>query len=121
MTTLPAAPRLSRSRAVGRSLPRARSVLLALLVLAAALYLWSLSRNGWTNDYYSAAVRSMGTDWHDFLCASFDARGVVTVDKRVGSSKLMAAVRATCKRAPTSDGALYDCHGAARALRAHAS
>ena len=24
-------------------------------------------RNGWANTYYSAAVRSMSTSWHDFL------------------------------------------------------
>ena len=32
--------------------------------------LWALSRNGWANDYYSAAVRSMSSSWHDFLFAS---------------------------------------------------
>src|SRR5262249_55415797 len=55
---------------------------LALLaVLAAVLYLWALSRNGWANDYYSAAVRSMSSSWHDFLYASLDRSGVMTVDK----------------------------------------
>ncbi len=66
-----------RLRAV--SLPRPE--LAVLLVLAAALYLWSLSKNGWANDYYSAAVRSMSGSWHDFLYGSFDAKGLMTVDK----------------------------------------
>ena len=52
-----------------------------LLGLAALLYLWALSKNGWANDYYSAAVRSMAGSWHDFLYGSFDAKGLMTVDK----------------------------------------
>jgi 4-amino-4-deoxy-L-arabinose transferase-like glycosyltransferase len=50
-------------------------------VLASVLNLWALSRNGWANDYYSAAVRSMSTSWHNFLFASLDPSGVMTVDK----------------------------------------
>ena len=51
------------------------------MLLAALLNLWALSRNGWANDYYSAAVRSMSTSWHNFLFASLDQSGVMTVDK----------------------------------------
>ena len=58
-----------------------RPELVGLLVLAGVLYLWALSRNGWANDYYSAAVRSMSTSWHNFLFASLDPSGVMTVDK----------------------------------------
>jgi 4-amino-4-deoxy-L-arabinose transferase-like glycosyltransferase len=58
-----------------------RPELLALLVLAALLNLWGLSRNGFANEYYSAAVRSMSTSWHAFLYGSFDRGGVMTVDK----------------------------------------
>src|SRR3954466_14989712 len=58
-----------------------RPELAALLVLAAVLNLWALDQNGWANDYYSAAVRSMASSWHNFLYASFDASGVMTVDK----------------------------------------
>jgi 4-amino-4-deoxy-L-arabinose transferase-like glycosyltransferase len=82
-----AAPRLARSdagarlRARARSLKRPRPELAGLLVLAALLNLWALSRNGWANDYYSAAVRSMSTNWHAFLYGSFDSSGVMTVDK----------------------------------------
>jgi 4-amino-4-deoxy-L-arabinose transferase-like glycosyltransferase len=49
--------------------------------MAAVLNLWSLSRNGWANTYYAAAVRSMSSSWHDFLFASLDKGGVMTVDK----------------------------------------
>lgn len=64
-----------------RALPLPRPELAVLLALAAVLYLWALSRNGWANDYYSAAVRSMSGSWHDFLFGSFDAKGLMTVDK----------------------------------------
>jgi 4-amino-4-deoxy-L-arabinose transferase-like glycosyltransferase len=67
---------------VARTRPRVRRPeLLVLLALAAGLYLWALSRNGWANMYYSAAVRSMSTSWHAFLYGSFDAGGLMTVDK----------------------------------------
>src|SRR3954454_15330075 len=58
-----------------------RPELAALLVLAAVLNLWALDQNGWANDYYSAAVRSMASSWHNFLYGSFDPSGVMTVDK----------------------------------------
>src|SRR4051812_8626138 len=58
-----------------------RPELAALLVLAAVLNLWALDTNGWANDYYSAAVRSMAGSWHNFLYGSFDASGGMTVDK----------------------------------------
>jgi 4-amino-4-deoxy-L-arabinose transferase-like glycosyltransferase len=53
----------------------------ALLLLAGVLNLWALDRNGWANEYYSAAVRSMSTSWHNFLYDSFDPSGLMTVDK----------------------------------------
>jgi 4-amino-4-deoxy-L-arabinose transferase-like glycosyltransferase len=82
----PATPLAGNSERLGerlsgltRRLPRPE--LAALLVLAAVLYLWGLSKNGWANDYYSAAVRSMSLSWHNFLFASADPSGVMTVDK----------------------------------------
>src|SRR6201989_360752 len=71
----------------GRTVPgwlarvAARPELLAVIGIAAALNLWGLSINGWANTYYSAAVRSMSTSWHDFLFASLDKSGLMTVDK----------------------------------------
>src|ERR1700750_967827 len=75
--------RLPRSAADSgvRSAIARRPELLALLVLAAVLNLWALSRNGFANEYYAAAVRSMSTSWHAFLYGSFDQGGVMTVDK----------------------------------------
>jgi 4-amino-4-deoxy-L-arabinose transferase-like glycosyltransferase len=60
---------------------RARPELSAVLAIAALLNLWGLSINGWANTFYSAAVRSMTTSWHDFLFASLDKTGLMTVDK----------------------------------------
>ena len=68
-----------RPAALAARLPRPE--LSALIALAAALNLRALSRNGWANDYYSAAVRSMSSSWHNFLYASADPSGVMTVDK----------------------------------------
>src|SRR3954451_20588401 len=68
-------------RAMTRLSPRLRPELAGLLVLTALLNLWALSRNGWANEYYSAAVRSMTTSWHNFLFGAFDQAGVMTVDK----------------------------------------
>ncbi len=78
------APRLTAlrgERARRLTLRAPRPELIGLVVLAAVLNLWALSRNGWANDYYSAAVRSMSTSWHNFLFASLDPSGVMTVDK----------------------------------------
>ncbi len=55
--------------------------LAAVMSLAAVLNLWALARNGWANQYYAAAVKSMSVSWHDFLFASLDKGGVMTVDK----------------------------------------
>ncbi len=73
----PAPRTLSRAR----SRLRLRPELGALIGFAAVLNLWGLSINGWANTYYSAAVRSMTASWHNFLFASLDQSGLMTVDK----------------------------------------
>ena len=70
-----------RERAGAVAVRIGRPELWALVGVTAFLNLWDLSRNGWANTYYSAAVRSMSSSWHDFLYASFDRSGVMTVDK----------------------------------------
>ncbi len=78
--TLPAAVGHTRVR-LGSVAGTARAQLAALMVLAGGLNLWALSRNGWANTYYSAAVRSMSSSWHDFLFGAMDRAGAMTVDK----------------------------------------
>jgi len=75
--------RVRRVRNVGGTV-RTLSRIGEIAVLAAVsglLNFWTLSRNGWANTYYAAAVRSMSTSWHDFLYASLDHSGVMTIDK----------------------------------------
>ncbi len=78
----PAAPRPRvRVRTAARRTFGARPELSAVLAITAVLNLWGLGANGWANAYYSAAVRSMSSSWHDFLFASLDRTGLMTVDK----------------------------------------
>jgi 4-amino-4-deoxy-L-arabinose transferase-like glycosyltransferase len=87
--TSPAAPGRSHGRAAVDP-PRYRTgarrlvplpELGVLVVITGLLNLWALDRNGWANEYYSAAVRSMSSSWHNFLYGSFDPSGLMTVDK----------------------------------------
>jgi 4-amino-4-deoxy-L-arabinose transferase-like glycosyltransferase len=89
----PAAPLEPTPAAVPwwRSLGRMRPELALLLLVAGVLNLWGLSENGWANEYYSAAVRSMSSSWHAFLYGSFDAAGAMTVDKPPLSSWVQVA------------------------------
>src|SRR3954469_23977176 len=79
MSTISLSP--PRPMARLRALSRPRPELLGVLALAAILNLWALGQNGWANDYYSAAVRSMAARWHNFIYESFDPSGLMTVDK----------------------------------------
>src|SRR5690242_418895 len=51
------------------------------LIISAALNLWNLTQNQYSNLYYSVAVQSMMQSWHNFFFASYDAGGYITVDK----------------------------------------
>ncbi len=55
--------------------------LTAVLALSAVLNINHLSRNGYANTFYSAGVHSMLDSLHNFFFVSFDAGGMVTVDK----------------------------------------
>ena len=59
----------------------ARPALLALLVATALLYLIGLSRNGWANEFYAAAVQAGTKSWKAFLFGSIDSSNFITVDK----------------------------------------
>ncbi len=51
------------------------------LAFSAVLGTEQLSQNGYANVFYAAGVRSMLGSFHDFLYASFDPGGLITVDK----------------------------------------
>jgi 4-amino-4-deoxy-L-arabinose transferase-like glycosyltransferase len=70
-------------------------VLAGVLALSAVLNMHRLSQNGYANIFYSAGVKSMLHTFHNFVFASFDPGGLVTVDKpplalwvQVASAKL---------------------------------
>ena len=73
----------SRPRAAATWLSERPQVigLAAILALAAFLDLFRLERNGYANEYYAGAVRSMLESWHNFFFVSFDPGGLVSVDK----------------------------------------
>jgi 4-amino-4-deoxy-L-arabinose transferase-like glycosyltransferase len=63
----------------------ARPALLGLLALTALLYLWDLSRNGYANDFYAAAVQAGTKSWKAAFFGSFDSSSFITVDKTPAS------------------------------------
>src|SRR5215471_7154719 len=67
----------------------ARPALAGLLALTAVLYLWDLTRNGWANDFYAAAVQAGTKSWKAFFFGSFDSSNFITVDKTPGSLWVM--------------------------------
>ncbi len=58
-----------------------RPALLALLTVTGLLYLTGLSRNGWGNEFYAAAVQAGTKSWKAFLFGSLDPASFITVDK----------------------------------------
>ena len=55
--------------------------LVLILLMSGFLAFYQIGNEGFSNTYYSAAVRSMMTSWHNFFFASFDPGGFVSVDK----------------------------------------
>jgi hypothetical protein len=72
-----------------------RAPLAGLLGLAAVLYLWGLTRNGYANEFYAAAVKAGTQSWRAFLFGSLDASSYITVDKPPASLWLMERRRST--------------------------
>jgi len=83
MTTL--SPTMATDSTIAR--PRAASQLLhwlalgGVLLLAAWLHFYRLDQEGYANQYYAAAVKSMLISPHNFFFVSFDPAGFVSVDK----------------------------------------
>ncbi len=84
----PATPRPAPQSRVRRLMlgppgdPRwARPALAAILLTATILYAWGLSRSGYANGFYSAAVKSGTQSWKALFFGSLDAGSFITVDK----------------------------------------
>jgi 4-amino-4-deoxy-L-arabinose transferase-like glycosyltransferase len=67
----------------------ARPALLALLLATAVLYLAGLSRSGFANEFYAAAVQAGTKSWKAFLFGSVDSSNFITVDKTPASLWVM--------------------------------
>ncbi len=66
-----------------------RPALLGLLAVTALLYLVGLSRNGWANEYYSAAAQAGSESWKAWFFGASDSSSFITVDKPPASLWVM--------------------------------
>lgn len=75
---------------ISTTLPRAhfqpvrmwhKLALAVILLLAAFLNFYRITAEGYGNQYYAAAIKSMLMNWHNFFFVSFDPAGFVSVDK----------------------------------------
>lgn len=66
-----------------------RPGLIALLLATATFWTIGLSRNGWGNSFYAAAVQAGTQSWKAFLFGSSDAGNSITVDKPPASLWVM--------------------------------
>jgi 4-amino-4-deoxy-L-arabinose transferase-like glycosyltransferase len=66
-----------------------RPAFLAVLALAAVLYLWNLTISGYANSYYSAAALAASKSWSAWFFGSIDAANFITVDKPPLATMLM--------------------------------
>jgi 4-amino-4-deoxy-L-arabinose transferase-like glycosyltransferase len=90
--TLGGRPRAALRRMVrGREADPAWSRPLLGLVglLAGALTLWGLTRNGYANTYYAEAAQAASRSWKAWLTNSVDTSGLVSLDKGPLSNMLM--------------------------------
>jgi 4-amino-4-deoxy-L-arabinose transferase-like glycosyltransferase len=69
---------------------RAGWITIGIAALAAVLYTWGLGEAGVANDYYTAAVKAMSSDWKAFFYGSIDAGSFITVDKPPAALWVMA-------------------------------
>jgi 4-amino-4-deoxy-L-arabinose transferase-like glycosyltransferase len=51
------------------------------MLLAAFLNFYALDKNGYTNEYYAAAVKSQLVSWQNFFFNAYDPAGFITLDK----------------------------------------
>ncbi|MGW6199861.1 ArnT family glycosyltransferase [Kribbella sp. NPDC055110] len=83
MATLTDPVEASRPRAISTQYTLGKDKVLygGLLALTAIAYLWGLSKNGYANEFYAAAVQAGSKSWKAWFFGSFDASSFITVDK----------------------------------------
>ncbi|MEV0791504.1 glycosyltransferase family 39 protein [Kribbella sp. NPDC050459] len=91
MTTLSDPVEATKPRAISTPYTLSRDKMLygGLLALTAIAYLWGLSKNGYANEYYAAAVQAGSTSWRAWFFGSFDSSSFITVDKTPASLWVM--------------------------------
>lgn len=81
----PSQPAAGRLRGLARGRPQdaawVRPALLAIMAVAAFLYLDRLTASGYSNTYYAAAVKSASVDLKAWFFGSLDPGSFITVDK----------------------------------------
>jgi 4-amino-4-deoxy-L-arabinose transferase-like glycosyltransferase len=86
-------PRAERTKPGARvtalSIGRDKVLFGGLLALTAIAYLWGLSKNGYANEYYAAAVQAGSTSWKAWFFGAFDSSSFITVDKTPASLWVM--------------------------------
>ena len=81
MQSNPSLPRSLSLPSVSVPWRRVNVGLVAVLALAAALFLWRLSISGWSNTYYAAAAKAGSVSWKAWFFGSIDPGSFITVDK----------------------------------------
>jgi 4-amino-4-deoxy-L-arabinose transferase-like glycosyltransferase len=76
-----AAPFQAPSEKTWKERLRSRWPELAILTGTLVILVWGLSKNGYGNQYYAAAVRSMTYSWRNFVFGAADPGGWITTDK----------------------------------------
>ncbi|WP_112248508.1 glycosyltransferase family 39 protein [Kribbella monticola] len=84
-----AGPSRARPLTTTLAVTKDKALLGGLLLLTAIAYLWGLSRNGYANEYYAAAVQAGSTSWKAWFFGSFDSSSFITVDKTPASLWVM--------------------------------
>jgi 4-amino-4-deoxy-L-arabinose transferase-like glycosyltransferase len=78
-----------RALALPVAIGRDKALFGGLLLLTAIAYLWGLSKNGYANEFYAAAVQAGSTSWKAWFFGSFDSSNFITVDKPPASLWVM--------------------------------
>ncbi|MFF0265603.1 glycosyltransferase family 39 protein [Kribbella sp. NPDC004536] len=91
MTTVSDPVEATTPRAITTQYTLSRDKILygGLLALTAIAYLWGLSKNGYANEYYAAAVQAGSKSWKAWFFGSFDSSSFITVDKTPASLWVM--------------------------------
>ncbi|NUR97733.1 MAG: glycosyltransferase family 39 protein [Kribbellaceae bacterium] len=91
MTTISDPVEATTPRAITTQYTLSRDKILygGLLVLTAIAYLWGLSKNGYANEYYAAAVQAGSKSWKAWFFGAFDSSSFITVDKTPASLWVM--------------------------------